>query len=469
MKPTATLRLDHLVLRNFRCFASCEVDFHPRLTVLVAENGRGKTAILDGIATALGPLVDELAQTRAWRGIDHGDVRLVQGADGQMAPVLPSAVEARGVVDGERLIWGMRLNGVAKRARTSSKELKSLRKQAVVVRSRLDAYAHQGRELAPPLPLVAYYGTGRLWAEHRLTERRKRRDSSPMGRLSGYNDCLSSASSFKSFVDWYEGAMNAERNPTSIAFHPDERPYKLVSAVREATRVVLAPTRWEVLDWQFPPKDEYGNETGLGYLVVEHPVHGRLPVSRLSDGVRNMVALVADVAHRCARLNPQFGEEAARRTPGVLLIDEVDMHLHPGWQQEITELLHRAFPQMQLIVTTHSPQVLSTVDASCIRVLDVVDGRGDLDTPSVQTLGVESADVLARIMGVSPTPDVEEARKLSRYRALIQQGLAEGVEATSLRGVLETHYGPQHPLMVECKRLLRLQKLKPRLGPTGGP
>ena len=63
--------------------------------------------------------------------------------------------------------------------------------------------------------------------------------------------------------------------------------------------------------------------------MVKHPKYGRLPLSALSDGVRNMIGLIADIAHRCARLNPHLSEDVARQTPGVLLIDEVDMHLHP--------------------------------------------------------------------------------------------------------------------------------------------
>ena len=96
--------------------------------------------------------------------------------------------------------------------------------------------------------------------------------------------------------------------------------------------------------------------------MVEHPEYGRLPLSSLSDGVRNMIALIADIAHRCARLNPHLSEEAARQTPGVLLIDEVDMHLHPRWQQLVVDLLRKAFPSLQIILSTHSPHVLSTVE-----------------------------------------------------------------------------------------------------------
>ncbi len=74
-----------------------------------------------------------------------------------------------------------------------------------------------------------------------------------------------------------------------------------------------------------------------------------------------MLALVGDIAYRCYKLNAHLGEEAPQRTHGIVMIDEVDMHLHPSWQQTVLTDLCSAFPKLQFIVTTHSPQVLSTV------------------------------------------------------------------------------------------------------------
>jgi predicted ATP-binding protein involved in virulence len=452
------LRLDRVGISNYRCFAECDVRLHPKLTVFVAENGRGKTAILDALSIALGPVVDEFTGIRQWARIESGDVRQVR-QDGYMAAQVPTALSARGVIDGESLEWQVRRAVASTSGRTSTRDSTQLRKGAAALKGRLDSYSKHERKLPPPLPLIAYYGTGRLWAEQRLTEGRRRRDPSPLGRLSGYQDCLSSASSFKAFAAWYGYMMNAARNPTSVAADPNENPVKLLAAVRDATRVVLDPTGWTDLDWDFPPQGDESQTSG-GQLVVEHPLHGKLPLSRLSDGVRNMIALVADVAHRCVRLNPHFGIEAARSTPGVLLIDEVDMHLHPGWQQEVVGLLQQAFPRLQLVVTTHSPQVLSTVDSESIYMLSITDGKGALDQPAYQTRGVESADVLARVMGVHAVPKVKEAQWLSLYRALVQAGEDDTPEAKKLLIRLVDHFGEQHPVMHEVNTLQRLQQFK---------
>ena len=455
MSLTSTLRLDRLELRNFRCFAECAVEIHPDLTVLVADNGHGKTALLDAAALALSTFVDTVSGASSRRGFLREDVRLAYDGDGHMTHTLPTSFAARGKLDGHRVSWNRAVNRVGRRPTTTWAGANRAERLAHELRARLDGFVDGGRADAPLLPLVALYGTGRLWNQEVLTERRRGWSREPMDRLSGYIDCLTPSSSFKAFAAWYENmvaTIDAGATYSATTQGQKVQPHKLLAAVRDATRVVLEPTGWHSIDW--------GRDEEL--LVAEHPDHGRLPLSFLSDGVRNMVALVADVAHRCARLNPHFGTEAARMTPGILLIDEVDMHLHPRWQQQVLGLLRKAFPAMQLVVTTHSPQVLSTVDVESIRIVRHADGVGTLVHPRFQTLGVESADVMAEIMGVDPTPRVPEAIKMSRYRALIEDGHANSDGARVLRHELVDHFGAQHPLMVQCDRLIRFQAFKLR-------
>ena len=125
----------------------------------------------------------------------------------------------------------------------------------------------------------------------------------------------------------------------------------------------------------------------------------------LSDGIRTTIGLVADIAHRMAKLNPQLAENIATKTPGIILIDEVDMHLHPEWQQQILRSLKAAFPKVQLIVSTHSPQVLSTLRKENIRVLSSDDDDiWSAVEPLKSPLGHESKDALAYIMDTHPRP-----------------------------------------------------------------
>ena len=88
---------------------------------------------------------------------------------------------------------------------------------------------------------------------------------------------------------------------------------------------------------------------------------GLLPFDYLSDGFRNMVAMVSDIIHRASKLNPHFGNDVASRITGVVLIDEIDLHLHPKWQRRVIEDISRIFPNLQFIMTTHSPFIIQSL------------------------------------------------------------------------------------------------------------
>lgn len=131
-----------------------------------------------------------------------------------------------------------------------------------------------------------------------------------------------------------------------------------------------------------------------------HETMGVLPLEALSDGTRSVISMAADLAYRMVRLNPDLGARAALETPGIVLIDEVDMHLHPSWQQAVVYDVRKAFPNVQFIVTTHSPQVLSTVPAEAIRILRWDNNLINIDKPAF-SLGRLKAFSCSRIFRMS--------------------------------------------------------------------
>src|SRR5262245_12902947 len=127
MTQNTTLRLDRLSLYNFRCFAEITIELHPQLTVLVAENGRGKTAVLDAIGIALGLFVDTVANTRQLPGFDRTDIRLVYGEGGAMTQAPATEFVADGIVAGKPIHWSRALKGNGHRGRTTTREAEELR------------------------------------------------------------------------------------------------------------------------------------------------------------------------------------------------------------------------------------------------------------------------------------------------------------------------------------------------------
>ena len=169
--------------------------------------------------------------------------------------------------------------------------------------------------------------------------------------------------------------------------------------------------------------------------------------------------MVADLAYRACKLNPHLASAAPQQTPGVVLIDEVDMFLHPQWQQIIVGSLQAAFPKLQFIVTTHSPQVLSTVKRENIRVIGP-DANGQLIAapPLAMTYGEPSGEVMHSVMLVDPQPPVTEKADLQRLTEWVDQGLYDQSKTIQLMQELTSVLGEQHPQLQRLQRSIQRQK-----------
>ncbi len=428
MSQPQPTRLDRLLLRNFRCFSEVDLRLDSRLTVLVAPNGGGKTALLDGIAIGWRRFVDVLQTRQSSVGFLPTDVRRVLGASWNMEPQLPTLLEAEGESGGQRVKWTLKRDSVAAASKTRFGGASRLVDAAVglaagILSQELDA----GAEPAV-LPFVGYYGTARLFSGHRLSRQRKSHGLNPTSRLNGYSDCLSGASTYRFFTDWFERYSREAQKENGSAGPSPHQPKLKLQAVTEAVDSLLRISGWHALEWDFAED----------VIVARHEQHGRLAVDALSDGIRNMIGLAGDIAHRCVRLNPQFGAAAARQTPGMVLIDEVDLHLHPEWQQTVVPSLLEAFPSMQFVVTTHSPQVLTTVRKENIRMLLRDDtGAWEAKQPAQSPLARESGDALAFIMATHPRPQVGLLDDVHAYEQLARTGQSTTPEAMAIKARLD--------------------------------
>ena len=353
------MRLTQLYLQNYRCFSQLTVDLHPKLTVLIAPNGAGKTTLLDAARVALWPFVkgfDLGSQTGKAANIHLRDVRLAQQPSGNMEAQLPCRILTTGQwsPDAAEVAWMQTRDSI----RASTKTQGDTCTRALTAHAEhLQRQVREGQTLVT-LPLVSYLGTSRLWFEGRFTSNAEDTtlDTNEYSRTSGYLNCLAYSSSFKAFAAWYIWIYRAYLSSQIKAFQrhvplddTGQRFAQIVEVIKTAVdALVKHATGWHSL--------EYSEEHHL-QLVMQHALHGFMPVDMLSDGLRNTIAMVADLAFRAYKLNPHLGARAALETPGVALIDEVDMFLHPSWQQSILPSLCAAFPQVQFIVSTHSPQV----------------------------------------------------------------------------------------------------------------
>jgi predicted ATP-binding protein involved in virulence len=406
--------LNFCKFQNYRGFPDFSIHFDPQCTVIVASNGAGKTAILDGIASLLRVFLNVVEGKEQRPILSPFDIHRKQNPDLLMEMRFPCFLR---VLYNFGEDFGIFLWSLVK----SSEEQEEIWPTSLVRQLSLEDYfkssnaAHHLRDKAQmgtpsqednpvKLPVFAYYGTQRLWDTRKIAPD-ERKDPTPNARLRGYRDCLQPSARYASFVHWFKRYSSEAISRPNSPHKPKER----LACVQNAIQCVLANQGIDDIAWDFV------EET----VVAKHRSRGTLPVDAMSDGIRTMIGLVGDLAHRTAILNPHLGAEAARETEGLVLIDEVDLHLHPDWQQSIVMLLREAFPKVQFVMTTHSPQVLSTVHASSIRILRVdEEGETHVTTPTQQTRGVESPDVMAAVMGIDPLPDVPEARLMKAISRL---------------------------------------------------
>ena len=186
-----------------------------------------------------------------------------------------------------------------------------------------------------------------------------------------------------------------------------------------------------------------------------------LEIGQLSDGQRAVLALAADLARRMAHGNPHVEDPLS--SEAIVLIDEVELHLHPSWQQRILCDLRRTFPNAQFIVSTHSPQVLTTVEPQHIVELARKDGRIVAGSAAGWTYGAQAGDVLSVVMGVDERPDNAFSKKLARYRRLINDDEGESREALVLRRELEG-LSPDDPALSRADVEIRRRQLLRQMG-----
>lgn len=393
------MHIKSLTLKNYRCYEDMSIDFNPEYTVLVGVNGAGKSTILDGLATALGSYIAGFDGVVS-NGISQDDAHRKMyelGSRIDAEAQYPVEIHASGMIDGKVVDWTRSLH--SPEGRTHIREAKDIMDYGSFLQKKVRA----GDQMTI-LPLIAYYGTGRLYMQKK--QKKNASDETRFTRTTGYMDCLDSASNDKLMMRWLE-------QMTAIQIQEGEKLPEL-EAVKRAMGKCFAGAGHPQDIAQF----EYKMKTHeVEILYQKNGKKEKLPMKMLSDGLRSTISMVADIAYRMAVLNPQLLDDVLEGTPGIVLIDEVDMHLHPEWQKRIMEDLHYIFPKVQFIVTTHSPSVLANVKKEHIRLLE----DGHVYVPENTTYGRDISAILHEMMKVEVRPEKVMKLKDEFYHMLSQE------------------------------------------------
>ena len=289
------------------------------------------------------------------------------------------------------------------------------------------------------LPVLIYYGTGRLWAGQKTQTTNK---ISMPNTAFGYYYALKPDVQNKTLMPWLERldriAYQKRQNVTGLTVVFDA----ITQMIPGATGCYYSPEFSELVV-------EFGNRA--------------FPYSDLSDGQRNIISLAGDLSMRCAQLNQHLGKDAARKTPGIVLVDEVDANIHPSWQKTLLPNLLKYFKNIQFVVTSHSPFILQSLDHGKIINLDHVDNPEQ--EADQWNRGVE--DIVTEVMGVDTARSATYERMMKvaeEYYKLLDAGKPESDAKVKALGDQLDHYElefSEHPAYVA---LLKAQRKKQGLG-----
>lgn len=354
------MKLNRLVLTNYRSFEQLELHLDEQMTVLVGSNGAGKSSVLDAVATLLSWLP---ARVRSKSSSGH-KIREVDIRNASASTLL----QLEATEQCQPLNWQLAKGRPGRPTPAVRTELAGLQSCAERIQHEIDSQGDVS------IPVLAYYPVDRAVLDIPLRIRK----AHDFELLEAWDDALVGGASFRSFFEWFRNREDLENETLRDQL-------KSSAPVLDYQDSQLATVRraWETLIPEFS-----------GFTVRRRPLRmtvmkngEELRIEQLSDGEKCMIAMVGDLARRLAIANPTADD--ALLGEGIVLIDEADLHLHPAWQRRLVTGLARTFKNCQFILTTHSPASLTELPAQQIRVLQ----QGSVSTPE-QGYGLSVNDIL---------------------------------------------------------------------------
>lgn len=416
----ARLLVDSLSLEAFRGLGSMEIDFDSRFTVLAGRNGRGKTSILDCLARMLSWFFATLAPRRGPVFADDD----IQNDESELY------VRLSGAYNGKPVSWSVKRT----RGRGSGRASRSREKRPVSELRQIHEALAKRVEENGNLPLAVYYAVNR--SDLDVPTRSKKLVGDRIAKIFE-NALIKGQADFRGFFNWFKEREDEENAEKRRDFSHEDRKLR---AVRRALESVLDGFREPHIERR-------------PLRMVVHKGRQELSINQLSDGERSVMAMVGDLARRLCDANPGLIDPL--EGSAIVLIDELELHLHPDWQRRLIPDLTRTFPACQFIATTHSPQVLGHIPANAVRLLHTGPDGHTVAKPVDGAYGLDSNLILEELLGVAPQAE-EVKNEIDEIYELIEMG--EFDEANRRRVELARKIGPGYPEFARME--MRLRRLR---------
>lgn len=332
-KVVRDMYLEKIRIQNYKAIENMEISLKPGMNLLIGDNGAGKTSVLEAIAVAVGGMFVNVAGVRS-KSIVKDDVRIVVKPIGDSSAAIEycepvSAGCVLRTTDGQRFSWNrIKMEASSTYTGIDDKEVCAWMKRITNNTESL-------------LPLISFQSTAGTWkvkqGEFGTTLKKKLDD-----RRCGYIGCLSSSMDVKAIQQWCLKQEIVAANKDGV------REYEMF-------KDIVSFFMKEINELEAIPNIYYSPQFDE---LVYRDCEGEMPISKLSAGYQSLLWMIMDLAYRACLLNPEL--EHRGQLEGIVLIDEIDLHLHPKWQWNVIEALQKTFENIQFIIATHSPMVISS-------------------------------------------------------------------------------------------------------------
>ncbi|MCQ2514284.1 MAG: tetratricopeptide repeat protein [Ruminococcus sp.] len=404
--------LKSLRIKNFKGFENIKVKFDNKINLIIGNNGMGKTSVLEAVIISLGGFICGIDGVKGKNITDITEdnirIEMHKTGEGSIETIYKLPVEICADID---------INGKAFefcRKRISRDNTYTITEPEDVQ----STASEMAGDLGSILPVVSYQSF------KRLSEQGKNKNNwiNPFSennfpRIVGYDDCFSQESNTLQMTEWI-------KRMEYISWQNDKEAVEY-SAVKKAVNSFMS----KMMDNQDINifYDKRAEE------IMYSSDNETLPIRMLSSGYRSLIGMVIDIATRMAVLNPDLKNDIIKQTPGIILIDEIDLHLHPEWQWKVLSVLSETFPNVQIIATTHSPIIIASCDKN-----NVITIQQDDSINSSSANGWQISDVLKTYMNTASrsSATLDKLKKLKSLADLKYDDVITDEELTEYNNII---------------------------------
>lgn len=416
------MNLTSLYIHNFKGFKESKLTLNGKSTVIFGVNGSGKSTVLSAINYLFWSVLNRLnnSQGTAFRSLNADSVHV--GHD---------MVELAVSVDLDGTSFSLQKDYIKARPGKPARTVSYKEQYDTFIEHFVANYLSEDTQ--SNMPIFVNYGTNRSVLDIPL----RIRNSHEFMQITALERALENSLDFRTFFEWFRNQEDLENEIKTETKNLDYEDIPL-KCVRTAVSAILG----DVSDLKV-------KRNPLRMTVKKGGVEIR--VDDLSDGEKCTLALFGDLARRIALANPY--RENPLEGSGIVLIDEIELHMHPSWQRKILGALKNTFPNIQFIVTTHSPQVLGEVDSN-YNLFGLIKSDNDIEVTSYGVYGWDSNGILQSIMDTPYRSDAVNQYYQAFYDAVDH---ADYDSASHILKQLEDTVAPSDPELTACKIQLDLE------------